>query len=123
MTDNVKARTFIRKVASEQLTAALYGAIVTKALKRGFRAWSLGALEARDRENRLSVERFLHLRDLAAILGRSVHRAVDAKFGHWKKWVLAVRQRERDEKRYNAARTIQRVTRGVLTRVRTKVFM
>lgn len=114
-----RARAFMSSMAADQLYSTL-AKLVHRQLSVGFGAWKLDVYAKIIAEKRAALVRFMFCRRLMSVFDKIVSVRLRAKFGIWVDFLVREKYRiELDTKRL-AAIAIQRIARGMLSRLRVK---
>mmetsp|Transcript_36750 Transcript_36750/g.68371 ORF Transcript_36750/g.68371 Transcript_36750/m.68371 type:complete len:1025 (+) Transcript_36750:67-3141(+) len=116
---NPKAKTFISTMAADQLFAVVKN-VGLRQLRRGWDAWKLNIKNQCLITKAFLFRRFQFLRKLAMLLNLYVGRVIGAKFFKWARFCVTMRTQEEMELKTAAVLLVQRVTRGIISRVRVK---
>jgi hypothetical protein len=116
---NPKAKTFIASIAADQLFAVVKK-IGLRQVQRGWDAWKLNIKNQNLTRKAVLFKRFQSLRDLAIILDKFVSQIIAAKFFQWASFCVTMRTQEEMELKTAAVLLVQRVARGISSRVRVK---
>lgn len=116
---NPKAKTFILTMAADQLFAVIKK-VGLRQIRRGWDAWKLNIKNQNLIIKAVLFKRFQHFRNLAILLNKLVSQIIGAKFYQWARYCITMRTHEEMELKTAAVLLVQRVVRGILSRVRVK---
>jgi hypothetical protein len=116
---NPKARTFISTMAADQMLSVIKN-IGMRQIKRGFEAWKLNIRNQNLTVKAALFQRFQHLRNLSMLVDKLVIRIMGVKFYKWVRFCITMRTHEEMELKTAAVLLVQRVARGISSRVRVK---
>ena len=111
-----KAKETIASMAADRMKTALSNVIV-KELRRGWDAWII-VFRAESRNAAAAhVDRFLKLRNVAFHVRRIVLQKLSNSFIIWKEAYLQFNEFLKKRVKYDAAKQIQRIARGMIARM------
>lgn len=116
---NPKAKNFISTMAADQLFAVIKN-VGLRQLRRGWDAWKLNIKNQCLAIKAFHFQRFQYLRKVAILLNMYVARVMGAKFFKWARFCVSMRTQEEMELKTAAVLLVQRVVRGIISRVRVK---
>merc|ERR1711871_809462 len=114
-----KAKDTIATMAADRMKTALWNVIV-KELKRGWDAWIIVfRAESRNAASK-HIDRFLKLRNLAFLVRRLVLKKISKLFTIWTDANSEHTKFLEKQRRFKAAQSIQKIARGMITRLGTE---
>ena len=116
---NPKAKTFISTMAADQLFAVIKK-VGLRQIRRGWDAWKLNLKNQNLVLKAVLFKNFQSLRNLAILLEKFVSQILGAKFFQWARYCITMRTQEEMELKSAAVLLVQRVVRGISSRVRVK---
>jgi hypothetical protein len=116
---NPKAKIFISTMAADQLFAVIKK-VGLRQIKRGWDAWKLNVKNQHLIFKAVLFKRFQSIREFAMLLDQWATRVIGTKFFQWARFCVTMRTHEEMELKTAAVLLVQRVARGISSRVRVK---